>query len=1256
MKKLAEKRREQITKSIKLEAIPVEATARAIKEQKLMQRNDAAIKNVETIKPAIDAFVRAMLDKALEECKYDFGKLSKAWENAFGKDAEKGSRNAYKKEVQDATALFSKKISSVSFWGVSGSAGLKKKDFIESILPEYAKDHFSGIQLADIYASCQGLKSLTAYANKFITSRCTALETWAPDRVLQNFEIYMRNVDTVKKFLASPYAEEFLKNFEEFENFQYGDFYEMCTTQAGINRYNEIISGTYDADGKLLKKGYNQLVNEINNKNRADQNYSGPVFRMMAPLYKQILMPGKKAFTIDKITSEEELKTLLRETFDSFPKEILSAYVDNVKAANPEGVFVSGKNLHVISHMAYGNHDAIPKAFREKLVAELEASKEGIKKKSEIKKIDEAIGRVPLTIADTAYSIAEIEETMGNDPIMSTYIACLSSLSIDVISNMKDAIHGGCLKEDVRIYRDHRQVMLVKTYLDSLIQFRKTLTLLKKNKVIEGEDALFYNEYQNMMDSLSAAVKANNLVRNYITSSPKDQAKEYLAAFGQTSKILNKWYVPSDKFKQDSFSIMEMDGKYYFIELSPVSGKTFIPEIVDENQPHVNLMAMQKAQKAMQIFGAALIKNTGANEFFENNPDENVFVLTDPQKTRRPFEITRQVYEIYTKKLFTKTVTESEEERKHYTTIYIDTLIRMCNTFTRFENFTFHFKEASAYKNIAEFFSEADTYMATSCFLPVSRKQMEDEIESGRLLAFLITNRTMYKDDCTKTSYAMLFFAIMEQTKQQKMDLRFNSRPSLTFRPACIPYHCTHRKGSILVSKRYKDGTTIRGDVYMEIYNYLNGRLEKSSLSKIALSALENEAVSYRVADYDIIKFKRYMEDKYFLNISYTKNCAVPKSEWNTVTEETDACMESGYRTLVITRGIKDLLYYTVYDTDRTTLESGSLNTVDKIDFGEKLSVLSEERNNAKRDSWDYDRTVKDIKESYLNFAISKIMKLVTKYDAIVVIESISDLFKDKMAALDNQVFAVFEKKLESRLCDYYDTKVALGKYGSLTFPMQLASSTRKGYKRNGILFRVSPAYTSNMCPVTGFVNLFDLSNITNNKTRRAFLQKFDSICFSEENNCFVAEMDYNNFLLRKREFAGKLQKSAWTLYLGKPYTKFNKQIMDYEYIEDPCKELVTLLQEKHLADAPLVIEDLSEDMVHKLYNIFENALRYNIVKACNENPFDYFSSPATMEDSVDAPADNRNYNLALKAWYELERKEENGDNTLGWINYAQNR
>jgi CRISPR-associated protein Cpf1 len=258
------------------------------------------------------------------------------------------------------------------------------------------------------------------------------------------------------------------------------------------------------------------------------------------------------------------------------------------------------------------------------------------------------------------------------------------------------------------------------------------------------------------------------------------------------------------------------------------------------------------------------------------------------------------------------------------------------------------------------------------------------------------------------------------------------------------------------------------------------------------------------------------------------------------------------------------------------------------------------------------------------------------------------------MSALDNQIFRKFDTMLESRLCDYFTSDIADGEPGSVENPLQLANNDphRMGRPQNGILFRVSPAYTL-MDPETGFVSLFDLSRLKNAEMRAKFLARFDSIRWDPDINLFVARFNYKNFDIKIPEDRGAkdLAHTEWTIYIGKPRTDYDRTAKVNVYNERPWLKVVGMLENEGLLERDLAKEDLGKILTNQLYDLFEQALKGQVVRACEENPVEYFTSPAVIKDSGMGPTEVRAYNLARKLWYTVTREDTKGNYTVDWLN-----
>lgn len=76
----------------------------------------------------------------------------------------------------------------------------------------------------------------------------------------------------------------------------------------------------------------------------------------------------------------------------------------------------------------------------------------------------------------------------------------------------------------------------------------------------------------------------------------------------------------------------------------------------------------------------------------------------------------------------------------------------------------------------------------------------------------------------------------------------------------------------------------------------------------------------------------------------------------------------------------------------------------------------------------------------------------------------------------------------------------------------QLVNKEIKGQpKQNGVLFYIPAWNTSKIDPVTGFVNMFYIKNMSIEKTKE-FFNKFKAINFNEKENLFEFNFDYSDF------------------------------------------------------------------------------------------------------------------------------------------------
>lgn len=1239
--------RESFTKSIKLEAIPVEATKKTIIADELMQDDQILDSNAKTISVIIDDLIKSIISNSLQYVMGDFTKMY----NLYLSD-----NSADKKEYLAAQELLKKNIiktiSKNLPEGLSKIMDINSAKILDPVLIHFVKNNsnYSDLDKYNYISIIKSLKGCMPKLNKYTRTRVTALETWVPERVIENFEIFCDNINLLNTFINSPYKEEqtYLEEHPDIYSISMPSYYEYVCCPEDIEQYNRLLHGIISETGVIEDLGYNAFINQLNTNRHTNKEYTGKFYKKLKPLHQQILFPKEKAFSIDQIKDDKELSMLLNEISMKLPKESLFKIITFIRRSNSSDMLVNGKDIHTLSALATNNHNTLVN-----IVLETELTK------ATNRNDKKAINNIEKYVAKNTYSLQELSDITNKD-LKTVYLDTLIKLHSE-ISEYSTKLKGfGILDGKAELYKDTRNKNLIKDYLDTLCDFDRYLRMILKNSISVSANVYFYNQFEDLRSIFDGFNTAYNKSRNYLTQNVSDFATEAQICFGNAAKYNAKW-LNARKMENGMNSILRMDDKYYFITINPKSSKhSFeIKEPIDKEHS-VDLFFQKTFQKAANTFTKRIFKDSGASEFFDHNPLENNFIVS--QNMVNPVTVTRKEYAIYRDKLACKPAIKegliTEDEFKTNVSTLIDLYKNYALNCIAMQEFTFRFKDAKDYADLNDFYTCVDKDLFVPKWLTADRSQIEALINDGTLLAFLITNKNMYKDECTKTTYAQTFLYMMSDDNFDTRNIRMNSSPSLLFRPACLPYHCTHKKGSILVNKKTIDGEFIPRSIYKEIYNFYNGYYDTKNhtatvndLSVEAQALINNNKIKTRVADYDIIKYKRYMEDKFFISFSYKKNAQINATRNNTITDEVREHIKSfGSNVLVVTRGTTDLLFYTLFDKDGNVIEEKNLNVINDVNYQQKLHSLYYERNNAKSNDWDYTKVSQNYKISYLNFAIAEISKIAIKNNAVIVVEKISDRYKDKMSCFDNQVFNLFENKLETKLLDYYDKHTTYGEEGSLSNPIQLVRTFDRVIHptQNGILFRINSAHTINMDSKTHFVNLLPLSEQRTIKQKIEFLKLFDNIKL--ENNLVSFTFDYNKFNLDKLP-----ERCIWTVYGGKPMSVWDIEHKHFEWQNEPFKYVTEAIVEAGLQNRNLALEDLPDNIVKGLFSMLNACLRHVIIRNGKEFEISLYSSPVTNDFKPILSTMNATRNLYKKFKYYLSDDNiSNGNFEINWINYAQ--
>jgi CRISPR-associated protein Cpf1 len=387
-----------------------------------------------------------------------------------------------------------------------------------------------------------------------------------------------------------------------------------------------------------------------------------------------------------------------------------------------------------------------------------------------------------------------------------------------------------------------------------------------------------------------------------------------------------------------------------------------------------------------------------------------------------------------------------------------------------------------------------------------------------------------------------------------------------------------------------------------------------------------------------------------------------------------------------IDRGERNLLYLSMIDMDGNIVEQKTLNTIvskkaDGLscekDYQKILSGRAEDNDKARK-NWQVINNIKEIKEGYLSQVIHEIAQMMVENDAIVVLEDLNFGFKRSRQKVEKQVYQKFEKMLIDKLNYLVDKEAEPDQNGGLLHAYQLTEkfeSFQKLGKQSGFLFYVPAWNTSKLDPTTGFVNLFDTRYVNKEKTQK-FIEKFDSITYNREQNCFDFTFDYLNFT----EKAAGSQTKWCICSLGNRIESFKNpdKNMSWDTRTRDLTEYFKALFEQY--QISWEEGDLVQRLTHienaDFYREFMHAMSLMVQMRNSNDAIDEICSPVRNDSGVcfrtkksdathpyDADA-NGAYNIAKKGLWIIEKLQKTPEDKLDkanlaisnkeWLAYAQ--
>ena len=551
-------------------------------------------------------------------------------------------------------------------------------------------------------------------------------------------------------------------------------------------------------------------------------------------------------------------------------------------------------------------------------------------------------------------------------------------------------------------------------------------------------------------------------------------------------------------------------------------------------------------------------------------------------------------------------------------------------------------------------------------FVKIPVECIDKFVKNGDILLFEIYCKDFSEYSTGKKNLHTMYFESLfsEENEKEKFILRLAGNAEVFFRKKSITEPFVHSKGTKIINKTYYENN-VEKNIPSEFIPVLNKIINEEKLTDKERETYNLEKLQYYIDNStnikelkrDIVKNKRYTEDKFFLHMPIVFNAEINKKSLN---KEIEKIIKNKKHNIIgIDRGERNLIYITIINPDGEILLQKSMNIISQkssevektIDFHRKLET-EEKRRDMARKSWKKIGKIRNFKEGYLSLVVHEICKLVLEYDAFLVMENLNAGFKRTRNKFERQVYQKFEKMLCSKMnyLAFKDRKIT--ESGGILKGYQLTGEYKENQTRNGIIFYVPAGYTSNIDPTTGFTNPIKLGTIKTLEDKKGILNGMDSISYCEKENIFTYSIDTEKIDSNKKI---KMYRTKWDINTFGERIVYDTKLKIYNNIN------ITEFLKRELEDNGIKVEEginLKDIIIQnrKLINTFYYGycLSVKMRNSKKDTDIDYIISPVKNDnyeiydsrevgDTLPKNADaNGAYNIARKGNYLINNKYKN--------------
>lgn len=1067
-----------VSKTLRFELIPDKRTKAILERTDLIAQDEHRAESYKLVKKIIDRYHKKFIDSVLGTLKLpldDLDSLHELYSKSQKSDADK---KALEKIQDKLRKLIADALTKDSRYKRIDKKELIREDILSVIEPEEQ-------------ALIDEFRDFTTYFTGFHENRRNMYSSEAQSTAIayrlihENLPKFIDNMATFEKIAASPVAEHFPQLYQEMAEYlnvrEIGDlfkldYYTELLTQSQIEAYNAVIGGrTVEESGKKIQ-GINEYVN-LYNQQQPSRDTRLPKLK---PLFKQILSDREAVSWLpEEFESDKDMLKAVKECYHSLNDHVfdpLRELLTNLSSYNLDGIFIPNDlSLTDISQAMFKDWSVIKKAIAEDVKRNCP-----LKRNEKADNYEERISK--LIKRENSFSIGYMNHCIQEKDICDHFATLGASdngeeqtvnLFLQILNAYTDAqsLIENDYPEDRNLAQDKENVARLKALLDAVKALQRFVKPLLGNGDEPDKDERFYGELAVLWEELDHITPLYNKVRNRMTRKPYSIEKFKLNF--QNSTLLDGWDL--NKERDNTGVIMRKDGKYFLA----IMNKQFNRIFVDAPQAGHDEDTFEKMEYKLL---------PGANKMLPK-----VFF----SKSRiEEFKPSPELLEHYEKGTHKKGDNFSLKDC-HELIDFFKASIAKHEDWSKFD---FHFSPTDTYEDLSGFYREVEQMGYKISYKQIPASYIDKMVEEGKLFLFQIYNKDFSPySKGTPNLHTLYWKMVFDERNLADVVYKLNGQAEVFYRKKSLDYdRPTHPANQAIKNKNPE--TTKKESTF----------------------------------DYDIIKDKRFTMDKFQFHVPITINFKATGSGSINPLVNQYIHDHDDLHFIGIDRGERHLLYVTVIDSKGCIKEQFSLNEIVneyqgntyKTNYRSLLDKRDDERQR-ERQSWNTIEGIKELKQGYLSQVIHKIVTLMVKYHAVVVLEDLNMGFKRGRQKVESSVYQQFEKALIDKLNLLIDKKIDADQPGGLLHAYQLTNkftSFRDMGRQNGFLFYIPAWNTSKIDPVTGFVDLLHPRYESVEKSR-SFFCKFKSIRYNQEKGWYEFTMDYNDFTTKAEG-----SRTEWTL------------------------------------------------------------------------------------------------------------------------------